>query len=117
MADQGDREYIPATERRFPHVQKRLKVDSGLIWTVDDERIAHMERDFDKTPFLPAVRDSNAHRLVECWNACDGIANPGGIEDLVHAAKDVLMVASDPDVALHAIAKRLKIALAGLGEQ
>ena len=33
-------------------------------------------------------RDANAHRIVECVNACEGFADPSAVKELLEAAKE-----------------------------
>jgi hypothetical protein len=39
---------------------------------------------------LPVNKDANAARIVACVNACEGIADPAVVPDLVKAAKGML---------------------------
>lgn len=61
------------------HTVGKLKVVCGLL-AIDDgsefgaAQIALMDREEDRT--RPTERDANAHRLAECWNACEGMQSP-----------------------------------------
>ncbi|MEN0021626.1 MAG: hypothetical protein AAF747_12185 [Planctomycetota bacterium] len=68
-------------------------IDHGPIFPVavirdaDDTTVARLEYGEQR----PCTRDranANAHRIAECVNACDGIADPSVVSDLMTACEE-----------------------------
>lgn len=55
------------------------------LWTPSGDNLLHGGSALDMEE-----REENAERLAACWNACDGIADPSAVPDLLAAARAAL---------------------------